>query len=92
MLRPDVIDAVTEREFHLWAVGTIDEGLELLTGVRAGRPGEDGTIHDLVDQRLREHLARLQEQSTAAMATRGESSSPVHPPPPPPLPGEGQGK
>jgi lon-related putative ATP-dependent protease len=58
MLKEEVVDAVREGKFHIWAVQTIDEGIEVLTGVKAGRRLEDGgfeagTVHHLVDQRLR---------------------------------------
>jgi predicted ATP-dependent protease len=42
MLREDVVAACREGRFHIWAVNTIDEGLELLTGVKAGRRGKRG--------------------------------------------------
>jgi ATP-dependent Lon protease len=91
MLRRDVIDAVMRGEFHVWAVDSIDEGLELLTGIPAGRVDEEGTVHYLVDQRLRDHLQRLQEQptSTTPLPSRIVQSGPP-PPKPPPLPGESQ--
>lgn len=44
MLKPEVVDAVRRGEFHLWAVSTIDQGLEILTGVPAGEREEDGTF------------------------------------------------
>ncbi len=57
MLRHDVIDAVRKGIFHIWSVQTIDEGLEILTGIEAGRRvGDHGfekdSLHDLVDERL----------------------------------------
>jgi lon-related putative ATP-dependent protease len=36
MLRAEVVDAVRAGKFHVWAVSTVDEGIELLTGVPAG--------------------------------------------------------
>jgi ATP-dependent Lon protease len=91
ILRRDVIEAVEKGEFHIWAVETIDEGLELLTGVPAGSRFEEGSIHYLVDQRLREHLARLQEQPAPATVARSLIIQPNAPPPqPPPIPGEGK--
>ncbi|HEY3341174.1 MAG TPA: AAA family ATPase, partial [Anaerolineae bacterium] len=36
MLREDVVDAVKAGTFHIWTVNTIDEGIEVLTGVPAG--------------------------------------------------------
>ena len=58
MLRDEVIEAVSAGRFHVWAVATIDEGLELLTGVPAGDRGADGefpeeTVHRGVEERLR---------------------------------------
>jgi ATP-dependent Lon protease len=57
MLRADVVTAVREGKFHVYPVRTIDEGIEILTGVEAGLPQEDGTyeegtVHGLVDREL----------------------------------------
>lgn len=62
MLRKEVVEAVREGIFHIYAVETVDEALELFTGLPAGERGEDGqfpegTVNYLVDKRLRE-LAR----------------------------------
>jgi len=59
MLKPEVIEAVREDKFHVWAVSNVDEGIELLTGVPAGEQKPDGTypdgsVHYLVEKRLRE--------------------------------------
>ncbi len=59
MLRKDVVKAVEDGTFHIYAVGTVDEGMEILTGLEAGRKGSDGTypegtINGRVDQKLRE--------------------------------------
>jgi predicted ATP-dependent protease len=43
MLAPEVVAAVDAGRFDVWAVTSIDEGIELLTGVPAGEPGTDGT-------------------------------------------------
>ena len=37
LLRPDVVDALKARKFHIYPVKTISEGIEILTGVKAGR-------------------------------------------------------
>lgn len=57
ILRPDVARAVGEGRFHVWAVETIEEGIELLTGVVAGERGSDGmypegTVYRRVADRL----------------------------------------
>ena len=58
MLREDVVAACREGKFHIWAVNTIDEGLELLTGVKAGRRGKSGeftgnSVHARVAAKLK---------------------------------------
>ena len=63
VLRREVIDAVEAGQFHIYAVSTIDEGIEVLTGVEAGDINDDGeypdgTVHSLVEQRLREMARR----------------------------------
>ncbi|HPW18069.1 MAG TPA: ATP-binding protein [Candidatus Aminicenantes bacterium] len=57
MLRADVVDAVKAGSFHIYPVRTIDEGIEILTGVEAGEADEnggypEGTVHGLVDREL----------------------------------------
>ncbi|HID86001.1 MAG TPA: Lon protease family protein, partial [Anaerolineae bacterium] len=59
MLKEEVVEAVEQRKFHIWPVKTVDEGIEILTGVPAGERREDGTFEEgtvnyLVDKRLRE--------------------------------------
>ncbi len=60
MLHARVVEAVAAGTFHVYAVGRIEEGIELLTGVPAGYPGEDGrypadSVFGKVDARLREY-------------------------------------
>ncbi len=62
MLRDDVVEAVAAGKFHILPVATVDEGIEILTGVRAGGSNgrfEPGTVFALVDQRLREMAKTL---------------------------------
>lgn len=42
MLRAEVVQAVADGKFHVWAIETVDEGLEIFTGMEAGAQGEDG--------------------------------------------------
>jgi lon-related putative ATP-dependent protease len=61
MLRDDVIEAVEKGKFHIWAVSTVEEGIEILTDIKAGKSKADGsypkdTINFKVDERLK-HLA-----------------------------------
>ena len=57
MLKEEVVEAVREGWFHIWPVATIDEGIEVLTGVEAGARNSDGhypegTINHLAQERL----------------------------------------
>jgi predicted ATP-dependent protease len=57
MLRQDVVDAAEAGQFHIYPVETIDQGIELLTGIPAGvRDGKGKypkqTINRLVEDRL----------------------------------------
>jgi ATP-dependent Lon protease len=68
MLKPEVVEAVAAARFHVYPVKTIDEGIEILTGVTAGEKREDGnypedTINFLVDLRLSELAHGMKEFS-----------------------------
>jgi lon-related putative ATP-dependent protease len=59
MLRQDVVDAVSKGRFHIYPVKTIDQGIEILTGKKAGKRKADGaypkgSINKLVDDKLKE--------------------------------------
>ncbi|NOY23421.1 MAG: AAA family ATPase [Acidobacteria bacterium] len=56
-----IIDAVNRGEFHIYAVNTIDEGIELLTGIPAGDIHTEGTVHYLVHQALSGYAAKMKE-------------------------------
>jgi len=66
MLKEEVIDALKEGRFHIWPVQTIDEGIEVLTGMKAGSKSRDGTydegsINYLVQERLTEMASAIKE-------------------------------
>jgi predicted ATP-dependent protease len=76
MLKEQIVKAVEVGRFRLWPVKTIDEGIEILTGVEAGQRRDDGTfkegtINDLVDRRLKTLAETMQ---TFAQAPEKESS------------------
>ncbi len=59
VLRRDVVEAVESGRFRIYGVNTIDEAVELLTGVPAGEAGADGrfpedSVFGRVQRRLRE--------------------------------------
>lgn len=67
MLDDDVIDAVETGKFHIWPVSTIEQALELLTDMPAGKSLKNGgfsagSLYARVDKRLAE-LARLAKQT-----------------------------
>jgi len=71
MLKEDVVDAVKEGKFHLYSVKTIDEGIEVLTGVKAGERGrdgnyEEGTVNYKVNEHLKDMAGKLREFSAGA--------------------------
>jgi lon-related putative ATP-dependent protease len=64
MLHEDVVRAVAEGQFYIWSVKTIDEGIELLSGVPAGKRDGDGSYpagsaHHAVQKRLLELAEEL---------------------------------
>jgi lon-related putative ATP-dependent protease len=74
MLRKDVVAAVRDGKFHIYAVETIDQGIELLTGVRAGEPDAEGEYTpDSVNGRVARRLAELTEARLSFSRAAGES-------------------
>jgi predicted ATP-dependent protease len=66
VLREDVVQAVNEGKFHVYSIATIDEAIELLTGVEAGQRGDDGeyppeSINGRVLARLKQISDKLRE-------------------------------
>jgi len=57
MLKPDVVEAAKKGRFHIYPIASIDEGIEILTGVPGGKRKEDGTFEEgtvnfLVDKEM----------------------------------------
>jgi hypothetical protein len=80
MLKPEVVEAVAAGRFHIWAVRSVDEGIELLTGVPAGERQPDGSfpvgsVHALVQQGLVGLATRLVEFGQGRPNRRKQSSS-----------------
>lgn len=66
MLRKGVVESVSSGRFHIYPVSTIDQGIEILTGVASGERKPDGTypkgsINQLVDLKLRSLAEGLKE-------------------------------
>ncbi len=80
VLNSEVVEAVRDGKFHIYAVSTIDEGIEVLTGVEAGDLNDDGeypegTVHNRVEQRLREMSRRDRPRDRESSGS--DSSEPV---------------
>ncbi|MEN9420406.1 MAG: hypothetical protein RI988_4027 [Pseudomonadota bacterium] len=60
MLNEEVVQAVRQGRFHVWAVEHIDQAIELLTGVPAGAPDAKGQVPPgSVNHRVASQLTRL---------------------------------
>ena len=63
MLRKDVVDAVRRKQFHVYRVATVEEGIEIISGVKAGRPDRNGiyppgTVFGEVQKKLKIYIDR----------------------------------
>jgi lon-related putative ATP-dependent protease len=89
ILREDVRNTIAKGKFHIYAIETVDEGMELLTGVKAGSADHEGTIHWLVDRRLRSLVEAMKGFGTTGEGARVVMPA-AQPPPnvPPKLPDE----
>jgi lon-related putative ATP-dependent protease len=66
MLRDEVIEAVATKQFHIYPVATVEQGIEILTGVHAGKRNaagkfEPGTVFARADARLRDMASTLHQ-------------------------------
>jgi predicted ATP-dependent protease len=67
MLREELGEAVAAGKFHIYAISTVDEGMELLTGLDAGEELADGsfpsgTVNEAVIRQLRKFNETLRSQ------------------------------
>ncbi len=77
MLKPEIVEAVRQGKFHVWAAQHVDEAMEILTGVPAGRPlpeggFEEGSINARVDQKLREMMELVKKFMKEEEGKKGE--------------------
>jgi predicted ATP-dependent protease len=86
MLDEDTIAAVESGSFHIFPVDTIEHGIELLTGVRAGAIDQPGTVFYRAAERLREMGEKLREQHPSETRVIHEAAPPPAAPPGPPAP------
>jgi predicted ATP-dependent protease len=95
MLHEEVVAACRDGKFNVWAVHTVDEGIEILTGTPAGPPGAegrfpDGSVNDRVAHHLDELARRFRESSPGQAGEPPRDEPPKDTPPkdtpPPPAP------
>ena len=65
-LSDEVVEAVKRGDFHIYAVNTIDEGIEILTGVPAGKKDKNGlfpagTVNYLAYEKLKKYAKNARE-------------------------------
>jgi len=72
MLRNDVVDSVQKGQFNVYPVESIDQGIEILTGVAAGERDASGKFPEgSVNQRVEARLIQLAEKRLAAAQKAG---------------------
>jgi predicted ATP-dependent protease len=97
VLRPEVAEAVETGRFHVWAVESVEEGIEVLTGIPAGaRDAEgsytQGTIFRAVEDRLEQFAQAMKSdghvvaESPRMVTAQPAPAIPGVPPPTPPQP------
>jgi lon-related putative ATP-dependent protease len=72
MLRKDVVEAVAAGKFNIFGVETIDEGIEILTGIPSGQRDDAGNFTEgTVNQRVEARLVNLAEQRKTFTSPEG---------------------
>jgi predicted ATP-dependent protease len=71
MLRKNVVKAVEERRFAIYRVITVEQGIEILTGVPSGTADKKGsypkdTVYGKFQRRLKDYLKRAIELKAGA--------------------------
>ncbi len=80
-IKDEVVEAVRAGRFHIYAVSTIDEGIEVLTGVPAGKLQDDGTypegtVHYHVEKRLEELAKKSRDYGKTPDEAKEDNNKP----------------
>lgn len=64
MLNNEILDAINNKKFSIFAIENIDEAIELLTGIKAGEINknnryEEGTFYSIVEKKLKKNTKHL---------------------------------
>ena len=63
MLKDEIIDSVKQKQFHVFTVNNIDEGIEILTGIQVGKINDDGTFEkDSINYRADQKIKMFSEK------------------------------
>jgi lon-related putative ATP-dependent protease len=62
MLKQEVVQAVQSGQFHIWSVGSIEEGIEVLTGIPAGKNADGSFASEGIFARVNSRLAQMAEE------------------------------
>ena len=77
MLRDEVVSAVIEGKFHIWAIERVEEGIEILTGVKAGKKTAKGyeanSVFGLVDKKIKEMYAKSKPKAEVQRKYKAKS-------------------
>ena len=79
MLKEEIVEAVKAGKFQIYSAKTIDEGIAVLTGTKAGerRPDgtfDEGTVNYRVDKQLKDMADKLKEFSAASLGEKKSNS------------------
>jgi predicted ATP-dependent protease len=78
MLREDVVQAAAAGRFNVWAVATVDEALEVLTGLQAGERDASGRFPEgSINARVEARLATFAEKARAFAARPDKEEAPA---------------
>jgi len=66
MLKQEIVEAVKNKKFYIYPIKTIDDGIEILTGMDSGKRNANGsfrkgTFNELVDSKLREFAIKQKQ-------------------------------
>lgn len=65
VLKEEVVEAIRDGMFHIYPVKTVDEGIEILTGIPAGKPDKKGKYEkDTIHYRVNEKLSRFHKETS----------------------------
>jgi lon-related putative ATP-dependent protease len=75
MLREDVVEAVRKKRFHIYPISRVEEGIEILTGVKAGKKTSKGYPAGSVFERVEKKIRDLYAKSRAFKANSQNDSN-----------------